>query len=182
MNYHNILHDDMRNGTGLRVTLFLSGCNHYCHNCQNPQTWDPVGGIEFDIAAKDEIFNQLSKKYTDGITFSGGDPLHYSNVEDVLDLCKEIKKYFPTKTIWLYTGCTWEEIFYPVVTDDLNPIRDKMLEERKKIVEMCNVLVDGKFVEDLADIKYHWAGSTNQRVIDVNKTITSGEIVLWDTN
>ena len=168
MNYHNILHDDMRNGTGLRVTLFLSGCNHYCHNCQNPQTWDPNSGVEFDLAAKEEIFEQLNKDYIAGITITGGDPLYKENVDDVLDLCENIKKTFPNKTIWIYTGSTWEEI----------------LESRQltKIIINVDVVVDGCYMEEFSDIKYHWAGSTNQRIINVKKSLKQGEIVLWDTN
>lgn len=168
MNYHNILHDDMRNGTGLRVTLFLSGCNHYCHNCQNPQAWDCSSGIEFDFAAKEEIFEQLNKDYISGITFSGGDPLHKNNINDVLELCVEIKKTFPTKNIWIYTGYTWEEI--------LNS------QELTKVIFLADVVVDGRYVEEFSDIKYHWAGSTNQRIIDVQKSLKQGEIVLWNTN
>ena len=91
MNYHNILHDDMRNGDGLRVVLFVSGCNHYCKNCQNPQTWDKDSGIEFDLAAKEEIFEQLNKDYISGITFSGGDPLHSNNLHEIYSLILEIK-------------------------------------------------------------------------------------------
>lgn len=166
MNYHNILCDDMRNGTGLRVTLFLSGCNHYCHNCQNPQTWDFNGGIKFDLAAKEEIFEQLNKKYIDGITFSGGDPLYSNNINDVLELCKEIKNEFPTKTIWIYTGYTWEEI---MESSNL-----------KEVILLTDVVVDGRYIEELSDIKYHWAGSTNQRVIDVKKSLQSESIVLLE--
>lgn len=166
MNYHNILHDDMRNGTGLRVTLFLSGCNHYCLNCQNPQTWDCSGGIEFDLAAKEEIFEQLNKDYIHGITFSGGDPLHQNNVIGVLKLCEEIKNKFPEKTIWIYTGYTWEEILQS--------------KELTKLINYADVVVDGRYIESLSDIKYHWAGSTNQRVIDVKKSLEIGEIVLWE--
>ena len=185
MNYHNILHDDMRNGTGLRVTLFLSGCNHYCHNCQNPQTWDCSGGIEFDLAAKEEIFEQLEKDYIHGITFSGGDPLHQNNIDGVIKLCEEIKNNFPNKTIWIYTGYYWEEIFEPTFTYQSKEWSYDFLkhnEVRKQIIAMCDVLVDGRYVESLSDIKYHWAGSTNQSVIDVKKSLEIGEIVLWETN
>ena len=90
MNYHNILHDDMRNGEGLRVTLFVSGCNHKCEQCQNPQTWNPNSGIEFDEDAKQEIFEQLNHDYIDGITLSGGDPLYESNLNDIYHLLCEV--------------------------------------------------------------------------------------------
>ena len=110
MNYHNITKDDMLNGEGLRVVLWVSGCSHHCKNCHNPITWDPEDGLLFDEAAKEEIFEELSKPYISGITLSGGDPLFCSNRAAISELVKEIKAKFPDKTIWLYTGYTWEAI------------------------------------------------------------------------
>lgn len=171
MNYHNILHDDMRNGEGLRVVLFVSGCNHYCKDCHNPQTWDCKSGIEFDLSAKQEIFEQLSEDYIDGITFSGGDPLYQYNLHDVYELIHSIKVQFPNKTIWLYSGFEYENL------KNSNFSEDKL---RYEIVRMCDVFVDGKFEIDLLDQHYHWAGSTNQRIIDVKKTLESDRIVLFE--
>lgn len=168
------------NGTGLRVCLWCSGCDHHCKNCQNPITWDPNDGAKFDIKAKNEIFNELSKDYIAGITFTGGDPLHQKNLESVLDLVNEIRLSYPEKTIWLYSGYTWEQIMYPVVTNDFNPERDKFLKMRREIVKQCDVLVDGRYEEDKRDVTYHWAGSTNQRVIDVKKTLEQGSVILWE--
>ena len=168
------------NGTGLRVCLWCSGCDHHCKNCQNPITWDPNDGAKFDIKAKNEIFNELSKDYISGITLTGGDPLHQKNLESVLDLVNEIRLSYPEKTIWLYTGYTLEQIMYPVVTDDFNPERDKLLKMRREIVKQCDVLVDGRYEEDKRDVTYHWAGSTNQRVIDVKKSLEQGSVVLWE--
>lgn len=114
MNYHNITKDDMLNGDGLRVVLWVAGCEHHCPECQNPLTHDPNGGIPFDEAAKQEIFAELEKDYVSGITFSGGDPLHPANREEIAELAKEIKETYPTKTIWMYTGysmnCVMNEI------------------------------------------------------------------------
>lgn len=168
------------NGTGLRVCLWCSGCDHHCKNCQNPITWDPNDGAKFDIKAKNEIFNELSKDYISGITLTGGDPLHQKNLESVLDLVNEIRLSYPEKTIWLYSGYTWEQIMYPVVTNDFNPERDKFLKMRREIVKQCDVLVDGHYEEDKRDVTYHWAGSTNQRVIDVKKTLEQGSVILWE--
>ena len=176
MNYHNILHDDMRNGEGLRVVLFVSGCDHKCFNCQNPQTWNCDSGIEFDKAAREEIFKQLNNDYISGITFSGGDPLHKDNLEEVLDLIREIKTKFPTKNIWLYTGYTWNYIF-----DYINTVDVLSNEKRQNILKFVDVLVDGRYEENNADVNYHWAGSTNQKVIDVQKSLKKGDVVLWDT-
>lgn len=170
----------MLNGTGLRVCLWCSGCNHHCKNCQNPITWDPNDGAKFDTKAKNEIFDELSKDYISGITLTGGDPLNENNLESVLNLVNEIRLSYPEKTIWLYSGYTWEQIMYPVVTNDFNPERDKFLKMRREIVKQCDVLVDGRYEEDKRDVAYHWAGSTNQRVIDVKKTLEQGSVVLWE--
>lgn len=171
MNYHNITKDDMKNGDGLRVVLWLAGCEHHCPGCQNPITWDPDDGLEFDDTAKKEIFDQLDKDYISGITFSGGDPLHPANVNGVLELIEEIKQKYPDKTIWLYTGYTWEQLF------DSN---NKPYSKRGEVVQNVDVIVDGMFVQNLLDVNYPWAGSRNQRVILVQETIKNpGKIVLY---
>jgi len=185
MNYHNITKDDMLNGSGLRVVLWLSGCNHGCQGCQNPQTWDCNSGIEFDLAAKEEIFNELSKDHISGITFSGGDPLHRNNIDDVLYLCKDIKEKFPTKNIWIYTGYTWEELYkvqYCKERRMAQNLKERNEQYRQLILNYCNVLVDGEFKQELADVKYPWAGSTNQRVIDVQESLKQGEVILWHSS
>lgn len=154
MRYHNITKDDMLNGDGLRVVLWVAGCSHCCKGCQNPVTWDPDGGLLFDAAAKAEIFEQLDKSYISGITFSGGDPLHQANRLDVRELMVEIRERYPDKTIWLYTGDSWENIvYYP-------------------LLKYVDVLVDGEFVREQADGKLLWKGSANQRVIDVQRTLS----------
>lgn len=160
MRYHNITKDDMLNGDGLRVVLWVAGCNHCCKECHNPITWDPNGGLEFDAAAKKEIFDELGKSYVSGITFSGGDPLHLNNSYDVTELAKEIKEQFPEKTIWLYTGATWEDIC------------------NMELIDYLDVLVDGEFECDKKDANLHWKGSSNQRVIDVKETRKTGNLVL----
>lgn len=180
MNYLKIEKENILNGVGIRVILWCSGCDHHCKNCQNPITWDPNDGAKFDIKAKNEIFNELSKDYISGITLTGGDPLNTNNLESVLDLVNEIRLSYPEKTIWLYSGYTWEQIMYPVVTNDFNPERDKFLKMRREIVKQCDVLVDGHYEEDKRDVTYHWAGSTNQRVIDVKKTLEQGSVILWE--
>ena len=110
MKYHNITHDDMLNGQGLRVVLWVSGCNHRCAECQNPITWDLNNGVEFDEDAEKELLDDLKKNYVEGVTFSGGDPLHTQNRDEITRLAKKIKDEFPSKDIWLYTGYLWEDI------------------------------------------------------------------------
>lgn len=160
MRYHNITKDDMLNGDGLRVVLWVAGCSHCCRECQNPQTWDPNGGIPFDQEAKDELFEQLGKTYISGVTFSGGDPLHKNNITEITRLAKEIRGKFPDKTIWLYTGSSWESI------------------QKEEIVRYLDVCVDGEFIVEQKDTSLKWKGSANQRVIDVKKTLAAGKVVL----
>lgn len=160
MNYHNITKDDMLNGDGLRVVLWVAGCSHHCEGCQNPVTWDPDDGLPFGKEAKQEIFAELEKPHISGITFSGGDPLYPSNRPEVRKLAGEIRENFPGKTIWLYTGFKWAEI------------------RNLPIINYMDVVVDGRYVESLRDTQLHWRGSSNQRVIDVQKSLETGKIVL----
>ena len=162
MRYHNITKDDMLNGDGLRVVLWVAGCTHGCKGCHNPITWDIDGGIEFDEAAKQEIYTEMEKSYVSGLTFSGGDPLHPDNRKEITAFARELKQKYPDKTLWMYTGFVWDEI------DDL------------PVMSYIDVLVDGEFVKALLDNQLHWKGSSNQRVIDVKKTRETGKIVLWD--
>lgn len=165
MNYHSIFYNDMKNGTGLRVVLFVSGCDHNCKGCHNPTTHDPNSGELFDDDALNRIRKHLNHDYIDGITLSGGDPLYCSNKNDIDNLIDIIRYEFPDKTIWLYTGYKF----------------DKIMEdpELKRIVSKVDVVVDGKFKIDKLDANYPWAGSTNQAVIDVKETLkVYPEIVL----
>ena len=165
MNYHNITKDDMLNGDGLRVVLWVSGCNMNCIGCQNPETHNPNSGILFDNKAEDELFNSLEPDYISGLTLSGGHPLDPHNLSEVKRLVLKFKDKFPNKTIWLYTGYTWEQI--------------QKMPDCKEIVDLVDVLVDGKYMIDLHDTKLKWRGSLNQRVIDVQKSLQNGKIVLY---
>lgn len=164
MNYHNITKDDMLNGDGLRVVLWVSGCSHHCEGCQNPITWNPCDGVEFNEDARQEIFEQLDKDYISGITFSGGDPFYKTNMDEISRLIHDIKTRYKDKTVWLYTGYSYEYLvencYYALINID--------------------VLVDGKFQKDLLDVNYHWAGSTNQRIIDVQESLKQDKVVLWN--
>ena len=176
MNYHNITYPDMNNGDGLRVVLWLSGCSHHCYNCQNPQTWDVNSGIPFDESAKEELFRELDKDYISGLTLSGGDPLHEANLDDVLELVNKIRLLFPNKTIWIYSGYQWNQIF----NDGVYLTRDCAGWKRREIVKKCDVMIDGKYMDSLRDPQLKWKGSSNQHVINIEKSMIKGEIVLWD--
>lgn len=148
MNYHNITKCDMLNGEGVRVVLWVSGCVHACPNCHNQQTWNPDSGIPFDNEAIQEIYAELENPYVDGITFSGGDPLHPLNYNTILWLCTQIKLKYPNKNIWLYTGYSLDTV--KLIYSD--------------ILEYVDVLVDGTFIERLKSPDKHWIGSSNQTI------------------
>lgn len=181
INYHNITHDDMNNGDGLRVVLWLSGCSHHCYNCQNPQTWNPDSGIPFDESAKQEIFTELSKDYISGITFSGGDPLHENSLNEVLELVQEIRTSFSDKTIWLYSGYDFDLLNskyneYKYIPFAANA--DEWL-TRWEIISNVDVLVDGEYIDGQKDLTLKWRGSKNQHVINVKESIKNNKIILY---
>lgn len=151
----------MLNGEGLRTVLWVAGCSHNCPQCHNPVTWDINGGLAFDEAAKEELFEELKKDYISGVTFSGGDPLHEKNRKEIEKLAEDIREKFPDKTIWLYTGYEWEEIcglpFLPNI----------------------DVIVDGEFKIEEKDNSLYWKGSANQRVIDVKESLKTGKVQLY---
>lgn len=161
MNYLKIDKYSTSNGIGCRVVLWVSGCPHKCKNCQNPQTWNENNGIGFNLDCLFEIYGYLDKSYISGITFSGGDPLSPNNRKIVREISMLTKKYYPTKTQWLYTGYKWEEI------KDL------------PIMKYLDVVVDGRYEDDKRDITLKWRGSSNQRVIDVQKSLAENKVVLW---
>ena len=184
MNYHNITYPDMNNGDGLRVVLWLSGCSHRCFNCQNPQTWDVNSGIPFDESAKKELFRELDKDYISGLTLSGGDPLHEANLDGVLDLVNEIRLSFPNKTIWIYSGYIFSELFMydEKIKRCPNYLRKDVMEiyqKRQQIISKCDVMVDGKYIDSQRDTSLRWRGSKNQDVINIQQSLQNGEIVLW---
>lgn len=163
MNYHNITSCDMNNGEGLRVVLWVAGCDHKCKSCHNPQTWLHESGILFDENTIDELCNELDKDYHKGITFSGGDPLSISNKETITQLAEYIKILYPHKDVWCYTGFNWEDV------------------KELSVMGYIDVLVDGRFVEGMSMPSPKWCGSSNQRVIDVKKSLQKGEVVLYDS-
>lgn len=176
MNYHNITTDDMLNGDGLRTVLWVSGCQQKCNNCQNPQTWGFDSGIPFTDETMQELLDDLSLPYISGLTLSGGHPLEPKNLDTVYNIVKTVKEKFPNKSIWLYTGYTWEEILK----------KDKSYEDLEAngispldVVKYCDVLVDGKYEDDKRDITLAWRGSSNQKVINIQESLKQNKIILW---
>ena len=162
MNYLDIMDCSVVDGEGIRVVLFVSGCSHHCIGCHNPESWDPDNGKEFTDKTVRTILKLLARPYIDGLTISGGDPLFIDNCKDVLKLCKVVKDTLPNKTIWLYTGYTYEEIV-DTVTD--NHYHQNIA---NTILGYVDVLVDGKFILQERDITLPFRGSKNQRIVKLH--------------
>ena len=172
MNYADIKRIDVANGPGVRVSLFVSGCTHHCKECFNPETWDFSYGNVFDENAENEIIKYLEPDYIKGLTLLGGDPMEKVNQEALIPLLEKVKKAYPEKSIWCYTGYDFEE--------DIKKNMLKNWEVTKKFMSYIDVLVDGEFKIDLKDLSLVFRGSSNQRIIMVKESLESGEIVLWE--
>lgn len=178
--YASIRSMDVSNGENVGVALFVQGCpfNPHCKNCFNPNTWDFNGGKEWTKQKEKEFLELVNRPYIKRISLLGGEPLADENLDSILKLVNKINVLFPEKTIWIYTGYTFEQIMNPIVTDDFNPERDNLISKRKEIVKQCDVLVDGRYIDEQRDIKLKWRGSRNQRVIDVQKSLQTNSVVL----
>ena len=172
MNYAGLKKTDVANGTGIRVTLFVSGCTHACKNCFNEEAWDFNYGEKYTKKIEDEVISALDKPYIKGLTLLGGEPMHPNNQEEVAKLVERVKKEFPEKDIWLFTGFDFNK-------DILNKMY-KFIPTTKKIIDNIDVLVDGKFVDELKNVKQYFRGSENQRIIDVQKSLENMEVTLYD--
>lgn len=177
MNYHNIAYPDMNNGSGLRVVLWCSACSHHCVGCQNPQTWDANSGVPFDEKTEEELFRELGKDYISGLTLTGGDPLHENNLDDILRIVNKFRLLMPEKTIWLYSGYEYQHIFRGepscLSKEGYNNYK------RRKIIEAVDVFVDGKYIDSQRDVSLRWRGSSNQKVIDIKKSLQQNKVVLY---
>lgn len=171
MNYGAIKKCDIANGVGVRTVLFVSGCTHHCKGCFQPETWSFDYGERYTKETEDEIIESLRPDYVDGITLLGGEPFEPENQRELVKLLRRIKKELPQKTVWSFSGYTYEEL-----TGDSRAV----CEVTNEMLSMLDVLVDGEFVEAKRNISLRFRGSENQRLIDMNKTRKEGKIVLWD--
>ncbi|MCH5249608.1 MAG: anaerobic ribonucleoside-triphosphate reductase activating protein [Lachnospiraceae bacterium] len=171
MYYSEIKECDIANGPGVRVTLFVSGCTHHCKGCFNEMTWDFEYGKHFGEEDIEKILKLLEPTYIEGLTLLGGEPMEYRNQQGLLPLLRRVKKEYPNKTIWCYTGYLYDE-------DIIQDFCSKW-DETKEILGYLDVIVDGEFVEELKDISLQFRGSSNQRIIDVKKSKKAGKIILW---
>lgn len=172
MNYAKINKNDIANGIGVRVTLFVSGCTHRCPGCFNSEAWDFGFGKPFCEETETELLDALSPNYIDGITLLGGEPMEPQNQAALLPFLKRMKSEYPQKTVWCFTGYTLE-------TDLLSESRARC-EFTDELLSLIDVLVDGEFIEELKNISLRFKGSENQRLIDLRATLESGSVVLWD--
>lgn len=171
MNYSEIKNVDIANGPGVRISLFVSGCPHHCKGCFNEVTWDFTYGKPYTQETINHILELLKPDYIKGITFLGGEPMAPSNQESVLNTMRQIKEHYTNKDIWLYTG-------YLLDTDIMGKMVDT-LPHTSEILSYIDVLVDGPFIEEQKNLNLQFKGSENQRIIDMKKTLSSGNIVLW---
>ena len=167
-NYAKINKYDIANGPGVRVSVFFSGCEHYCKGCFNSEAWDFEYGERFTYETIDEIIEAMKPSYIKGLTVLGGEPMHNNNAYALLKLCEAVKNKYPDKTIWVYTGYTYEEL------EEMN-----IFAHTKLLNQFIDVLVDGRFIEDLKDITLRFKGSSNQRIIDIKATRATQSITLW---
>lgn len=169
MNFADIRPIDVANGPGVRVSLFVSGCTHHCKECFNPETWDFGYGAPFTQNEVDAILKHLEPAHIKGLSVLGGEPFEPENQAAVLDLVRQVRRKFPNKDIWCYSGYLFEQL------------RDGKIGSRSRaLLEQLDVLVDGPFVIELKELSLRFRGSANQRLIDVPESLATGEVVFWD--
>ena len=176
MRYASIRELDISNGEGIGVALFVQGCRFACKNCFNPDTWDFNGGKEWTQETEDKLIELASRPYIKRLSILGGEPLADENLDGVLHLVNRFRLSFPNKSIWVYSGYRWSEIF----NDGVYLTKECAGWKRREIVKQCNILVDGKYIDSLRDPKLHWRGSSNQRVINIKKSLKERRIILWE--
>lgn len=163
MKYNLIRKMDIANGPGVRISVFMQGCPFHCPNCFNPETWDFDGGKVFDDEVIEHIISLAKDDYIKGLSILGGEPMHPKNIEGTLKLAKQFKKMYPNKTIWVWTGYLFEQA-----------------SKGNEDIKFIDVIVDGQFKQKLHNPKLKWRGSSNQRVIDVKKSLKQKKVVLFD--
>ena len=172
MNYATIKKRDIANGIGVRVSLFVSGCTHHCKNCFNKETWDFSYGEKFTEDTEKLILDYLAPDFVNGLSLLGGEPFEVQNQETLTKLLRKVKTLYPQKDVWCYTGYLFDEHLLKN-----SRARSEFTDE---MLSYIDVLVDGPYVEELKDISLQFRGSSNQRVIDVKRSLSTNTIVLWD--
>lgn len=196
MRYAQIRSMDLSDGEGVGIALFVQGCHFHCPSCFNQDTWDFNGGKKWTKETKEAFLKLADKPYIKRISFLGGECLEYENVNGIYNLMKDVKKLFPDKKIWMYTGYTWEHIFHNEGEKELKKMYYsgqipglslngeileslKLQKKRKEIVKMTDILIDGQYIHEQRDMNLKFRGSKNQRVIDVKESLKQGKIILY---
>lgn len=177
MRYNQIRECDIANGEGIGIALFVQGCHFHCKNCFNKETWDFNGGKEWTSEIEDKLIKLANKPYIKRISILGGEPLANENLDDILHLVNRFRLLYPNKSIWIYSGYTWNQIFENDDFDIYGGICEN--QTRRAIILSCDVMVDGKYIDSQRDITLKWRGSNNQRVIDINKSLKQNKVVLY---
>ncbi len=172
MKYATVKYNDIANGLGIRTSLFVSGCTHFCKGCFNSEAWDFDYGKPFDITIENQIINSLKSDFCDGLSLLGGEPFEPCNQEALLPFLERVKREVPNKDIWCYTGYLFDE-------ELLKESRAKT-PNTLKMLKLIDILVDGEFIEEQKNISLRFKGSENQRIIDVKKSLEKGETVLFN--
>ena len=172
MNYAAIKYSDISNGPGIRTSLYVSGCTHHCKNCFNPETWDFGYGKPFTEEVENKIIESCRPSYVQGITLLGGEPMEPANQRALVNFVRRFKEIYPDKTIWCFSGYLLEQLSGDQEYRCKCEVTDEFL-------SFIDVLVDGEFIQELHDISLRFRGSSNQRLIDIPKTLKAGKIVLW---
>ena len=163
MNYNKIRKMDISNGPGVRVSIFMQGCHFHCKNCFNAETWDFEGGKEFTDETINRVLELCENPNISGLSILGGEPMNPENIDGTTKLAKMFKQKFPDKTLWAWSGYLF----------------DKHLKD-KEVCKYLDVIVDGQFIDELKNPTLKWCGSENQRVIDVQKSIKQGKVILFE--
>lgn len=180
MRYAQIRSMDISNGEGVGVSLFVQGCPFHCKNCFNSETWDFNGGKEWTEETKNKFMELIDRPYIKRVSFLGGECLAEQNLDEVLKLIYEIRISFPEKTIWLYTGYTWEQLVYSRMPSGVGKEKEFLnWNRRNEIISNIDICIDGEYVDNLKDLTLKWRGSKNQRVIDVKQSLTQNKVVLY---
>ena len=173
MNYAEIKNLDIANGPGLRVSLFVSGCTHHCKGCFNPESWNFNYGQPFTEATQEHLLELLENEHIRGLSLLGGEPFEPENQRELLPFVRNFKALYPAKTVWCYSGYTWEQL----TGKEPSPARCEVTDE---LLALLDVLVDGRFVQAEHDISLRFRGSRNQRLLDVPKSLAAGQPVWWE--
>lgn len=186
MRYAQIRSMDISNGEGVGVSLFVQGCDRHCFNCFNSETWDFKSGKEWTEDIKNKFIQLIDRPYIKRVSFLGGEPLHENNLKEVLSLIEQIRSSYPEKSIWLYTGFEWSGLVQYDSYNKFIPLESYLRKDayelymkRHQAIELCDIVIDGEYIDEQKDLTLAYRGSRNQNVIDVKQSLAQNKMVLY---